>query len=143
MLLTKKVIIKISVALVAIMMILSAVSPISVYAQSESGVNKFGGYLIFPLYCTCSGGINLYIYDNTYPSGLLTLYYQYGVSRLNANYNIFTPGVAVIGQFYGQKYSSSVSMCQIYVYSTCVQVPADGLITTWPFAGIGTSLLPL
>jgi hypothetical protein len=103
--------------------------------SSSSGggnVDFFGGSITQVTYCTCSGGILLAIQDKV-TNGTKQLFFQYGLSTLHANYNIYTTNVNVIGGFY-----QSGGSCQIYAGTSCTTEGSyQGIIDT--IRGVGTS----
>lgn len=94
--------------------------------------NPFGGPILWTTACSCTGGwyILMYDYKTTTP---LALVFQFGLSRLNANYNIFSSGVNTVGSY------QTGGECEIYVGESCMSLPVDGMITTQLGPGIGTS----
>lgn len=97
---------------------------------SGTGVQYFGGRITMVTYCTCSASILLDIQD--YTRGYVSVLYTPGVSRLYANYQVFSPGPSVIGGYV------SGGTCQVYSGTQCnSQGSPMGTINT--IHGIGTS----
>lgn len=96
----------------------------------------FGGRIVSVHDCFCSGGWMMYIYD---PSKLtvLPIVFQFGYSKLNANYNIWIPGVQTLGTY------TLGGSCTIAATSCYVTVPAIGTVSPPTMPGIGTSLSPV
>ena len=92
--------------------------------------NAFGGPITMVYECTCSGGLYVLLYDYTTMLPLPLLYIA-GTSRLNSNFNIFTPTVQILGSYYPVGVCSSGS-------EECGTIPVLGTITSYPFAGVGT-----
>lgn len=99
-------------------------------------IQPFGGRIILSYPCPCSGGLYMLIAD---PRTKLPLpiVFQLGFSRLNAQFNIFTPGVNVLGTFIPG------GVCGVYSATGCSFVPAIGTVTSLPMSGVGTALTPL
>ncbi len=98
---------------------------------SGGGTQYFGGRITNVTYCTCSASILLDIQDTL--RGYVSVLYTPGVSRLYANYQVFTTGPNVIGGY------TSGGTCQVYSGTQCnSQGSPMGTINT--IHGIGTSL---
>lgn len=95
----------------------------------------FGGRIVMMHDCFCSGGWMIYVFD---PGKMLILpiVFQFGISRLNASWNIFTPGNQVLGTMIPG------GVCSIAL-AVCTPIPAVGTVTPFPLSGVGTSLLPI
>jgi len=93
----------------------------------------FGGKITSVVPCLCSGGWNIIIYDLVTMTPI-SLVFQMGFSRLNANYNIFTPGVWLVGT-----YTPGGICIYINTEGNCRPRPVIGTITPFPFSGVGTS----
>ncbi len=95
-------------------------------------IDYFGGSITNVTYCTCSGGLLLYIQDKV-TSSQKQLLFQFGQSKLHANYNIYTSGPNVIGGF-----SQGGGQCEVYEGEECEsQGNPQGTIDY--IRGIGTS----
>lgn len=91
----------------------------------------FGGSITQVTYCTCSAGVLLYVQDLATKS-VLPVVYQYGVSVLHANYNVFSSGVNVIGGY------TPGGQCLVYAGTSCsTGGTPTGTIDT--IRGVGTS----
>lgn len=93
-----------------------------------------GGTLMFSHECACSGGWMMYIWDQ-YTHVVIPIVFQFGVSRLNGNYNIYTPGTSNLGTYvpYG--------IC-VMASTECYGGPMPiGTVTPLPLSGIGTSAI--
>jgi len=103
----------------------SLVTPNS--AQAISGT-PFGGRVLFPFLCTCSGNWLITITPHA-PSYVVLLTYYTG-TQIYMGYNIpFT--LAMVGEY------TQGSQCAIYAGVTCVSVPSQGQIGS----GTGSSQL--
>ena len=93
----------------------------------------FGGRTVLTHECACSGGWMMYIFDQK-TKLVLPFVFQFGASRLNSNFNIFTPGTSVVGS------ATPAGICIPATKTGCaVPIPAFGTITPRPLPGIGTS----
>lgn len=93
----------------------------------------FGGRITMVQECFCSGGWMMYVWDQT-TQAVIPIVFQFGWSRINPFYNIWMPGVQVIGSYtIGGACTTAVSSCY-------VTIPAVGTVSTWSMPGIGTTL---
>lgn len=93
-----------------------------------------GGKILASYECTCSGGWFMLIFD--YSKKLpIPVVFQVPFSFMRPMYNIFTPGVNVLGSVIPGGVCSVGS-------AACTTVPVAGTITPWPMPGIGTTLVP-
>ena len=76
----------------------------------------------------------MYILDQ-YTGMTLPIVFQFGISRLNGNYNIYKPGVKVLGTYVT---GGTCVMASTSCYGGPIPV---GTITPYPLAGIGTSTI--
>jgi hypothetical protein len=111
---------------ILILILMFSFLPITTNAQIP-----FGGRVLASYECTCSGGWLVYFYD-FFTRAPLPIVFQFGISRLNQNFNFFTPGVSVLGTY------TPGGICSMGT-SGCFTVPVVGTITSYPFSGIGTS----
>lgn len=98
----------------------------------------FGGYFVYPTFCTCSGGVMLVISD-LFSKSSLPILYMPGQSRINLYGNIVTSGVAMLGTYVPG------AQCLITVSgSDCEPTSPQpiGTITNYPLSGFGTALYP-
>jgi len=93
----------------------------------------FGGKILASYECTCSGGWLIYFWDNTTHLPI-PMTFQFGASRLNANFNIFKPLTSILGS------AVPGGVCSIGSAS-CFTVPSVMTVTPYPFPGIGTSAI--
>jgi hypothetical protein len=103
------------------------------FSNAQNPLNiPFGGKILWTTPCTCSDGWYILMYDNTtmMPKALV---FQFGISRLNSNYNMFSNGVNIIGS------NQIGGTCMIYSGNSCFSLPVDGMITPWTGPGMGTS----
>jgi hypothetical protein len=114
--------------------IVCAVFLFSVTIKPTHAQIPFGGNILWIQECTCSGGLLMYIFDlkTKLPTPIV---YQFGISRLNQNFNIFTLGVETLGSY------TLGGVC-LMVSLDCAGIPVTGTVTPRPFPGIGTSLVP-
>jgi hypothetical protein len=117
-----------SILIFAILFILPTIT----WAQNPMNM-PMGGRVLMSMPCTCSGGWYNLIFDNTTSAPLATVF-QFGVSRLNQQYNIFGYGQHLLGSY------QTGGVCEIYIGTGCSEVPVQGMITTPAGPGIGTSL---
>lgn len=97
----------------------------------SGNIDFFGGNITQVTYCTCSGGVLLYIQDKV-TNSQKQLVYQYGSSQLHANYNVWSSGPNVIGGFY------QGGTCEVYSGNSCTSEGSpEGTIDY--VRGIGTS----
>lgn len=96
-----------------------------VYAQG--GGQNFGGMVLFPFFCTCSG--NWLVTMLPYPPSTIALITHYMGAQMFMNYN-FPFSRFVLG-----KYTSGGAQCMIYVVFGCITLPSQGMTTPM----IGTS----
>ena len=101
-----------------------AVTPVSV---------PFGGPILVTYECACTGGWLIVLYDQSKKIPI-PLTFQFGLSELKANYNIFTPGAQTLGTNIIGGWCSPAS-------TECAGFPTAGTITTFPLSGIGTSVI--
>ena len=87
------------------------------YAQSSGGQN-FGGMVLFPFFCTCSG--NWLVTMRPYPPSTIALITHYMGAQMYLNFN-FPFSRFVLG-----KYTSGGARCQIYVVFGCLTLPSQG-----------------
>ncbi len=92
-----------------------------------------GGRIIWSYECGCSGGWMFFVLDS-YSKSTVPLVFQFGVSRLNANYNIFSRGVNVLGS-----YTPGGICLRASEGCTSSKIPPIGTISTYGMPGIGTS----
>ncbi len=123
----------------------SLIVPIGVHAQIPTGIVTvpFGGTVLSTIPCLCSSSLLVTIEDFRTKLPIGVLYIPF-VSRLNRNFNIFIPGNSALGQYY-----TSPLQCRngiipfLPIEPFCVNTGiANGIITSLPFAGTGSSLLP-
>lgn len=102
-------------------------------ANSQSGSSdSYGGLQLFTLYCSCTQNFLLFILDYKVPTLLLLLYD--GSATIYQNRNVpFNIGGYLLGSYT----TSSSNQCEIYIYSSCVQIPNSGILDGSP--GTGTS----
>ena len=94
------------------------------YAQGGAG-QPFGGMILFPFFCTCSG--NWLMTMMPFAPAYVVLLTHYTGAQTYLNYNVpFSRWV--IG-----KYQSGGGNCQIYVVFGCITIPSQGQTT--PFLG--------
>ena len=114
--------------------------PLSLRAQTTdvSLFGNLGGPIVKIEFCSCSFGLMLTIARK--PTMIpVNIFYEPFVSRLNMNYNPFIIGNEVILQHTGVPIT-----CQKYAVSGCyASGTALGTVTTFPFAGMGTTASPL
>ncbi len=109
----------------------SSGSSASTGSTGGSGTQYFGGRISNVTYCTCSASVMIDVQDKL--RGYVSVIYMPGVSRLYANYNVFTPGPNVIGGY------TPGGVCLIYSGTQCNSQGAPmGTINT--IHGVGTSL---
>lgn len=111
---------------IIILILIFSFIPIATNAQIP-----FGGRILASYECTCSGGWLIYFYDY-FTKATLPIVFQFGVSRLNKNFNIFSPNVSILGTYFPG------GVCSMGT-SGCFTVPVIGTVTSYPFSGIGTS----
>lgn len=117
--------------IITLLIMLSVLTPTISYGQTV----PFGGRIVAMNECFCSGGWMIWVYD-LYTKTTLPLVFQFGISRLNANYNIYTPGVHTLGSYFTGGTCLMVSL-------ECGGGPTPiGTITSFPLPGIGTGLVP-
>ena len=104
---------------------------VPLFSEAQTLTTPFGGSILTAFPCTCSGGYYIYV-DDLYSGMSKPIYFQFGVSRLNSNYNIFTPTVNLLGSY------SSGSQCLIYAGTSCYRQQTYGMITTYGLPGVGT-----
>lgn len=105
------------------------INPIFSFSQTI----PFGGKILMTMPCTCSGGWYISFFDNG-TKVTTPIVFQYGVSRLNSNYNMYTSGVSILGSYV------TGGTCLIYAGTSCISIPVFGMITPFPGPGMGTSL---
>lgn len=105
---------------------------IPLVSNAQGLTTPFGGRLLTSFPCTCSGGYYIYMQD-LYTNMTIPIYFQFGVSRLNSNYNIFSSGVNLLGSY------SQGSSCLMYYGYGCYTLTTYGMITTYGLPGVGTS----
>ena len=118
---------KFKVILATLILILS---PVIASAQIP-----FGGQIVSkPFWCTCNGALYFWVLDlvTKVPTPMV---FQFGFSRLNMQYNIFTPGVELVGTY------SPGGLCFYWTGKSCQpKTPSPiGVITSFPLSGVGTS----
>ena len=99
----------------------------------------FGGMIMFTTTCTCTfpfGSTLATISDYSLKNAYRSYMYMPGISKLHANFNIYTPGVYVIGG-----HNMIPNTCMVYAGTTCVSrgVATGGIDF---LRGVGTSELP-
>jgi hypothetical protein len=116
--------------IIIVLLCLSMVVPHISFAQIP-----FGGRIVAVNDCFCSGGWMMWIFD---PGKKIVtpIVFQFGISAIKANYNIFIPGVSTLGS------ALPGGICTIAATECTVTIPAIGTVTPWGLPGIGTSLLP-
>lgn len=102
------------------------ITPLVSFAQIP-----FGGKILATYECGCSGGWLIYFYDLV-TKAPIPIVFQFGTSRLNQNFNIFTPNTNILGS------NVPGGVCSVYT-SSCSPVPVVGTVTPPPLPGIGTS----
>ncbi len=111
--------------------------PTTMYSQAIYG--NVGGEIVDINVCPCSFGLMLSIlkFPLRVPTNVLYIPFE---SRLNANYNPFKIGNSVIVQHTGVPVP-----CLITLPTGCTAnakvLPGVGTVTSYPYAGIGTSLI--
>jgi hypothetical protein len=105
--------------------LLLVLTPITASAQIP-----FGGKILTVRPCTCSGGWFMRVLDLT-TGAPIPIVFQFGLSRLNANFNIFTPNTNVLGSY------TPGGVC-LAGYD-CTPKFVIGTITPFPLPGVGTS----
>ncbi len=101
-------------------------------------VDHFGGRILATIPCVCNAGMMITVMDFKSKVPLILMVQPF-ISRINMNYS-FLPGNAVLGSF------NLVPTPCLNGLPPFLCVPtgtAQGIITSLPFAGIGTSLLPM
>jgi len=93
----------------------------------------FGGRVTAVLPCLCSGTTLVTIFDYVTNTNL-PLVYQPGFTKLYSGYNLFTPGVNVLGS-----YTPGTGVCLI-PGTPCPIIPSVGAINSLP--GVGTGFTP-
>ena len=96
-------------------------------AYAQSGGQNFGGMVLFPFFCPCSG--NWLVAMMPYPPSTIALITHYMGAQMFLNYN-FPFSRFVLG-----KYTSGGAPCLIYVVYGCITLPSQGMTTPM----IGTS----
>lgn len=91
-----------------------------------------GGVLLTSYECTCSGGWLMVVYDK-FTHMTIPIVFQWGISRLNSGFNIFTPLTNVLGSY------TPGGICLLVSFD-CAGVPVIGTVSPYPMSGIGTSL---
>lgn len=86
------------------------------YAQGSS--QNFGGMVLFPFLCTCSG--NWLVTMLPYPPSTVALITHYMGAQMYLNYN-FPFSRFVLG-----KYTPGGGQCQFYVVFGCITLPSQG-----------------
>lgn len=118
---------KFKIQTIKVFILLTLFLPIqNIYAQIP-----FGGNIIMSYECACSGGWYVLVFDKKtlVPTPLV---FQMGVSRLNANYNIFTPRTSLLGSY------TPGGIC-LKGRKSCNNEFVAGTITPFPLPGVGTS----
>lgn len=116
--------------IITLLLIGAIITPNFSYAQIP-----VGGRIMMTHECLCSGGWMFYVLD-LYAGSVVPVLFQFGASRLNANYNIFTPGVQTLGSY-------TIGATCLMVSLECAGGPQPaGSVSPWGMPGIGTSLLP-
>lgn len=95
-------------------------------AQAQAGI-PFGGYLVFPFYCTCS--YNWLVTITPLPPSFAVLLSYYEGTQIYANYTL--PFATAMLGFY-----STGAQCAIYYGYGCATIPTEGLI----YGFVGSSL---
>lgn len=103
----------------------------SVFAQPVA--KPFGGPIVFSYECACSGGWLMVVFDQTLkvPTPMT---FQFGLSMIRANYNIFTPAVQTVGSY------TPGGIC-LMGSTACYGFPTVGTISPVGFPGVGTSAI--
>lgn len=97
----------------------------------------FGGTVIGAIPCTANGTLLVGVKDFRTKLPIQVHYIPF-VTRLNLNYNIFTSGNGILGQ-----YMPSPMPCLVGVCPFCKPFGTPiGIITSLPFAGVGSSAGP-
>lgn len=95
----------------------------------------FGGSIVNVTYCTCVGDLGMML--TIKPPGISmvkNIFYKPGLSRLRANYNVFTSGPYVLGS-----YTRVPRACMMQGTVVCAPVGfAEGTIDS--IIGVGTSV---
>lgn len=114
-----------------LLIIFLAVALLFPIQKSEAQI-PFGGNIIMSYECACSGGWYVLVFDKKtlMPTPLV---FELGVSRLNANYNIFSPKTSLVGSY------TPGGICLKGTHS-CKPKVVLGTITPFPFPGVGTSI---
>jgi hypothetical protein len=96
-------------------------------------LSPFGGNVLMTMPCTCSGGWYILMYDKgtKMPKPIV---FQFGTSRWNRNYNIYSTGQSVLGSHV------NYGICEFYYGYGCTELPVDGMVSPWGMPGIGTSM---
>jgi len=102
-------------------------------ANITSAQFSTGGMIVFTHECLCSGGWMMYIYDVGKMS-VVPIVYQFGISRLNSNFNFFTPGVSVVGS------NITGGICIMASFSCYGGYTPIGTVGPYGTPGMGTSL---
>ncbi len=109
--------------------LLIIVLPTKTYAISPISM-PFGGPILASYECSCNGGWFILVFDQKTKMPV-PLTFQFGLSGLRANYNIFTPSVQTLGSYSIGGWCSPAS-------TGCNGFPTQGTITPLPISGIGT-----
>lgn len=86
--------------------------------------------------CGCSGGWLIVMYDQMTHLPV-PMVFQFGVSMMRANYNIFTPSVQTLGSY------TPGGIC-LFASLGCAGTVVQGTVTPYlpiPFPGIGTGAI--
>lgn len=96
-------------------------------AYAQGGGQNFGGMVLFPFFCPCSG--NWLVFMRPFPPSMVVMLTHYMGAQMFMSYNFpFT-------RFVLGKYTSGGAPCMIYIVFGCMSLPSQGM--TLPM--IGTS----
>lgn len=108
-------------------------TPFITHAQTPISV-PMGGTLLMSHECACSGGWMMYIWDQ-YTHMVIPVVFQFGISRMNGNYNIYLPGTSDLGSYVT---GGTCVMASTECYGSITPI---GTVTPPPLPGVGTTLI--
>jgi len=98
--------------------------------KAKASTFPYGGRITASYPCTCSANWVTVVLD---PRGFThSLVVQPGYTRIFAHFNIYTPGVGVVGSF-----TPTTGTCWMYVGVGCSPIPTTGVMDLFP--GTGTT----
>lgn len=114
-------------------------NPVSVATNPTALVlDHFGGRVLAAIPCICNAGFMITVFDFKTKLPIILMVQPF-ISRINMNYS-FLPGNAVLGSF------NPIPTPCLNGLPPFLCVPtgtSQGIVTSMPFAGVGTSLLPI